>query len=132
MTVVFGAIGGLMAVIGLFVGWLAVGSDWTSKGDRPLVAGVAAVALAAAALSLAAAWMRHRRGRAGPFLVVSAEGFRCIGLTGLVPWSAVDGIQVATGQAFVTTFHLNATRLLPEQIGYRWSIKLDRRKGCCG
>jgi Zn-dependent protease with chaperone function len=128
VTVVFSVIGCLMALIGLFVGWVALGSDWTSKGDRPIILGVAAIALAAGGLALAVAWLRHRRGKAGPFLVVGSEGFRCIGLAAPVPWSAVDGVQVMTGQSFVTTFHLNATRPLPEQTGYRWSVKLDRRK----
>ena len=74
------------------------------------------------------AWYRRRRGLAGPFLVVGPAGFRCLGVAGQVPWSAVDGIQVTVGRAFTTTFHLNESRPLPDQTGYKWYINLNRRK----
>ena len=120
--------GAVLALIGLFVAGVALGTDWAGTRNTLPLAGLGAAVVLAGGLFLVAAWMRERRGRAGPFLVVGREGVRCIGLAGLLPWSGVAGIQVMTGQAFVTTFFLNAAHPLPEQTGHRWSVKVDRRK----
>ena len=128
VAVFLGVVGGIMVLLALAATWVALGSNWVSAREAPFVLIVAGTALLGATLFLALAWSRDGRSRAGPFLVVGREGFRCMGLAGLVPWSGVDGIQVMTGQAFVTTFFLAAAQPLPEQTGYRWSVKLDRRK----
>ena len=128
-AIVLAVLGGLMVAFGLFSAWLTLGTDMLGPrhGD-PLALTAAATFLLMGGLILALARFRHRRAKAGPFLVVGPEGFRCLGIAGLVPWSQVDGVQVVTGQANLTTFHLNGSGPLPEQTGYRWSVKLDRRK----
>lgn len=91
--------------------------------------GISASALLICALLVTIPWLRWRRTKAGPFLVVSSKGFRCLGFAGMVPWSAVDRIKVTAGQrSFITTFYFNATWTLPEQTAYRWTMKLNRSK----
>lgn len=128
VAVVVAVLGGLFILGAVFVAWLALFSGWVGSGDTLLGLGCAAGLVAMGALVLVPTWFHHRRSKMGPFLVLGAEGFRCIGVAGLVPWSAVDGVHLAVGNNWVTTFHLNGSQPLPEQTGYRWTVKLDRRK----
>ncbi len=122
-------IGGLFVSAALFVGWAGLFSGWVGNSkDMLLLLGGAAGLAALGGLFLAGTWYRQRRSKAGPFLVLGAEGFRCIGVAGLVPWSAVAGVHLMAGSNWITTFHLNDSQPLPEQTGYRWSVKLDRRR----
>ena len=127
-VVVMAVIGSLFVLGAVFVAWLALFSGWVGSGDTLLALGCAAGLVAMGGLVLAPTWFHRRRAKAGPFLMLGAEGFRCIGVAGLVPWSAVDRVQVEVGNAHVTTFHLNDSQPLPEQTGYRWTVKLDRGK----
>ncbi len=121
-------LGSLFVSAALFAAWVGLFSGWVGNGDMLLVLGGAAGLAAMGGLVLFATWFRQRRSKAGPFLVLGAEGFRCIGVAGLVPWSAVDGVHLVAGSNWVTTFRLNDSQPLPEQTGYRWSVKLDRRR----
>ena len=128
-AVVVAVLGGLFVLAALFATWVGLFSGWVGHSDDTLLVLSGAAGLAAmGGLVLAATWFRHRRSKAGPFLVLGAEGFRCIGVAGLVPWSAVDRVHLAVGNNWVTTFHLNDSQPLPEQTGYRWTVKLNRRK----
>lgn len=120
--------GGLLALGGLALAWVAWGTGWVSSDDAQIVLLTGVVVGLMGAGLIAMGRYRHRRGQAGPFLVLGPAGFRCLGIPQQVPWSAVDGIQVTTGQVFLTTFRLNATQPLPEQAGYKAYIKLNRRK----
>ncbi len=125
----FGIVAALLAVAGLLVLWIDLAADTVTPGtDRLLFSGSAAALLAMAAVMAWFGYDRHRRGRAGPFLVVGPSGFRCLGLAGPVPWSDIAGIRVVTGRAFVTTFHLADGAVLPPQTGWRWSVRPNMAK----
>ena len=119
--------GAVLLLVAAVLVWLAQGGSQLGRPDFAIMPLAGVVALAGLGL-FAMAWYRRRRGLAGPFLVVGPAGFRCLGVAGQVPWSAVDGIQVTVGRAFTTTFHLNESRPLPDQTGYKWYINLNRRK----
>ncbi len=120
--------GSLLALMGLGLAGMALSNGWVISDDARIVLVTGVVIFLIGAGLIAMGWYRHRRGQAGPFLVLGPAGFRCIGIPQQVPWSAVDGIQVMTGQVFQTTFYLNGTQPLPEQAGYKAYIKVNRRK----
>ncbi len=120
--------GSLLAVVGLGLVGMALSNGWAISGDSWIVLVTGAVIFLMGAGLIALGRYRHRRGQAGPFLVLGPAGFRCLGIPQQVPWSAVDGIQVVTGQVFMTIFHLNDTQPLPEQARYKAYIKVNRRK----
>ena len=124
--VTFASVAALFLGGALFLVWLAAAGTGASRDDQVIwltAAGSAVFGLVFAA----AAHVRRRRLRSGPFLVLGALGFRCIGISGLVPWSDIRSIHVMTGQAFITTFVLEPGATIPEQIGQRWSVKLDAK-----
>ncbi len=127
-AIIAAVLGGLFVLSAVFTAWVGLFSGWVGGGDTLLVLSGAAGLVAMGGLVLVATWFRHRRSKAGPFLVLGAEGLRCIGVAGLVPWSAVDRVHLAVGNNWITTFHLNDSQPLPKQTGHRWSVKLDRRK----
>ena len=114
--------------MGLFTCWVAFASGWIHAADVGVVVGTAAVLTVMGALLLWLAASRYRRRRSGPFLVLGPEGFRCLGIAGLVPWSAVRSVEVTTGNVFVTRFWLTGPQAMPEQTGYRGCVKLDRKR----
>lgn len=120
--------GSVLALLGLWLVGMMLDTDWVSADDALIVMPTGTVVFLLGAGLIALGRYRHRRGQAGPFLVLGPAGFRCLGIPEQVPWSAVDGIQVMTGQAFQTTFHLNDTQPLPEQAGYKTYIRVNRRK----
>ncbi len=127
-TLGLGVPGGILIAAGLFLTWVALRSGWVPSHDAPVLIGTASLVGAFGAVFVAIAFLRYRRGQAGPFLVVGPSGFRCLGIAEPVPWSAVEGIQVTVGQAFVTTFRLNATAPLPERKGRPFSVAVNRRR----
>lgn len=68
--------------------------------------------------------VRHRRAKEGPYLIIGADGFRCAGVEGLVPWSAVERVEVTSGLRTDVTFRFKPSVPLPRQTGRRRSIRV--------
>ena len=117
----------VMFALAAGVAWLTL-TDWAGTDDQSPMLIIGGTCGAAGVAILVLAFMRRRRGRAGPFLVVGPDGFRCIGITGMVPWSQIRGVQVMTGQQFITTFHLDPAAPLPVRTGHRWAVKVNAKK----
>ena len=119
----------LLAALGVFLLWAQYGTTQEPGADQFILPECAAGLLAFAAVLGWFAFNRYRRGRAGPFLVVGPEGFRCLGLAGPVPWSDIDGVHVTVRNSFLTTaFHFREAAAWPVQTGWRSSVKLTERK----
>ena len=119
----------LLAALALFLLWAQYGITQEPGADQVILPETAAGLLVAAVVLGWFALSRYRRGRAGPFLVVGPDGFRCLGLAALVPWSDIDGVHVTVRNSFVTTaFHFRAAAPWPVQTGWRFSVKLAERK----
>ena len=127
-VVIFEVVAASLAGPGLFFIWISLTDSLVPGADPALLPGVGAALLVAAAVMAWFGYARHRRGKAGPFLVVGPTGVRCIGLAGPVSWSDVTAIQVTVGRAFVTTFHLAQGATLPPQTGWRWSVRAKTAK----
>ncbi len=126
---VCGIVAALLAVPGVFLLWIGLATNSVEPDtDTLILPGTGAALLAMAAVMAWFAYDRHRRGKAGPFLVVGPAGFCCLGLAGPVPWSDVAGVQVSVGRAFITTFHLTEGAILPAQTGWRWSVRRNQAK----
>lgn len=121
-------IGAMFAMGGSVAVWLVFGTNVLGPRDTILGLTPMATLVVMGAAILAVAWFRNKRAKAGPFLVVGPEGFRSIGIDGLVPWSGVDDIRVVTGRSNLTRFHFNKSAIMPRQTGYRWSVKVDPKK----
>ena len=122
-----GVVGALLAVgaigfgVSAAMGGGLVGMDSVERGV--LAGTLLFVAVFVGGLGL----MRLRKSR-GPFLVVNAAGFRCMGVADPVAWSDVDAVQVFVGKTFTTVFHLAEGVALPVKTGWPLSVRLVRKK----
>lgn len=106
-----------------FFAWMAATSsfDLTETGSGIILMAVLGVP---GVLLLWAVRARHRRAKEGPYLVIGADGFRCAGIEGLVPWSALEGVEVTSGLRMDVTFRFKPSAPLPRQTGRRWSVRV--------
>lgn len=112
--------------LGGFFAWYGSSAVHTEDVQWSLGIGGAMVLLGAGFVLYSA--LCYRRIRSGPFLIVGADGFKCRGISGLMPWSMVTGIQVITGRAFLTVFTFAPGVPMPVKTARAWMIKIDGRR----
>jgi Zn-dependent protease with chaperone function len=88
-------------------------ADQAALGVLAAVSGVGLLGLGGCAVVALRLW----RGRHTPYLVVAPEGMTSPGWTGLIPWSALRGLQVPDARGHVLTLVLRDDAVLPARTG---------------
>ncbi len=122
-----------LLLLGSFCFLMTVGCAWGAlyggPQDReawPMLSAIAACGVVG--LASAAVWtVQLLRGRSLPYLVLTAEGFHSPGFVGVVPWLAVDTLQVSALSSPTTAFHLRPDAELPQRTGVIRRIHVNRR-----